>query len=345
MTERMEETIESIWKTIEEKVKQGSYVDKRVYQRLDLERETGIRLGVIAPGDIRELLIQLTPIDKTDFTPPKWVGMRFEIIMLDVPDKGTRHIRLYLNKPEHRNVFTMVCANIVDTLLEVLKPEHRTVQLLACLEKWTHFFRKHGIEGLSKEAQRGLFGEISWLQKLLTAGMDECKVIESWHGCKRGYHDFEFGGRIVEVKTTISKEPCRVRINNERQLDDRGFDELFLYVLTLHPSLSGGQRLPDLINAIRSSLISNIAAKELFEQLLQDAGYLDVHEVLYDDGYIVKIEEVFQVREGFPRIIDLPSGTGDISYSLTISACSSFLVDLDDAINVFLGGEQIGRSL
>lgn len=345
MTGRMEETIENIWKTIEEKVKRGSYAGKRVYQRLDLERETGIRLGVMAPGDIRELLIQLTSTDKDDFSPPKWVGMRIEIIMLDVPDKGTRHIRLYLNKPEYRSVFTTVCTDIVDTLLEVLKPEHRTVQLLACLEKWSRFFQKHGIEGLSREAQRGLFGEIYWLQKLITAGMDECKAIESWQGCRRGYHDFESCGRIVEVKTTISKEPRRIRINNERQLDDRGFNELFLYVLTLHPSLSGGQRLPELINAVRSSLVSNIAAMELFEQLIQDAGYLDAHEVLYDDGYIVKIEEVFQVRDGFPRIIDLPSGTGDISYSLIISACSGFLVDLDDAIDAFLGGEQNGRSL
>jgi len=345
MMERMEETIDSIWKTIEEKIKQGSYADKRVYQRLDLERETGIRLGVMAPGDIRELLIQLAPTDKADFAPPKWVGMRFEIIMLDVPDKGTRHIRLYLNKPEHRSVFTTVCADIVDTLLEVVKPEHRTVQLLACLEKWSRFFQKHGVEGLSKEAQRGLFGEISWLQKLLAAGMDECKAVESWQGCRRGYHDFEFGGRIVEVKTTISKEPRRIRINNERQLDDRGFDEMFLYVLTLHPALSGGRGLPEMINTVRSILSGNIAARELFEQSLRDAGYLDVHATLYDAGYIVKTEEAFRVREGFPRIIDLPSGTGDISYSLTISACSDFLVDLDSTINAFLGGEQTGRSL
>jgi len=345
MMERMEETIENLWKTIEEKVKRGNYTDKRVYQRLDLERETGIRLGVTAPGDIRELLIQLAPTDKNDFAPPKWVGMQFEIIVLDVPDKGTRHIRLYLKKPEHINVFTTVCANIVDTLLVVLKPEHRTVQLLTCLEKWSRFFQKHGMEGLSKEVQRGLFGEIFWLQKLLTAGMDECEAIESWRGCRRGYHDFEFGGRIVEVKTTIAKEPHKIRINNERQLDNRGFEKMFLYVLILHPSFSGGQRLPDLIRAIRFSLISNIAAKELFEQFLQDAGYLDVHEDLYNDGYIIKIEEAFQIRDGFPRIIDLPPGTGDISYSLTISACSGFLVNLDDAINSFLRGEKNGRSL
>jgi len=345
MMEKMEKTIENIWNSIEEKVKRSNYSDKRVYQRLDSERETGIRLGIMGPGDIRELLIQLEPIDKSGFTPPKWAGMQFENIILDVPDKRTRHIRLYLKNQEHRNVFTTVCANIVETLLDVLKPEHRTIQLLVCLEKWSRFFQKYGVEGLSKEARRGLFGEIFWLQKLLKTGMNEFDVIGSWQGCRRGYHDFEFGGRVVEVKTTISKEPHKIWINNERQLDDRGFDEMFLYVLILHPVLSGGRRLRDLINAIRSRLDSNIAAKELFEQFLQDAGYLDAHEALYNDGYIIKSEKVFQVSEGFPRIIDLPPGTGDISYSLTISACSGFLVDLDDAINAFLGGKKNGRSL
>jgi hypothetical protein len=306
---------------------------------MDLERETGIRLGVMLPGKIREILIQLSPKDRADFTPPRWAGMKFEIIIIDTPDKGTRHIRLYLENRDHKSVFTTVCTDIVETLLNVVKPEHRTVKLAACLEKWSRFFHKYGVEGLSKEGQRGLFGELYWLQKLLKTGMDKYTAIESWQGCERGYHDFEFGKRIVEVKTTISKEPRRIRINNERQLDNRGFKEMFLYALTLHPTLSGGLKLTELINSVRSGLTGNITAKELLEQSLRDAGYLDVHEQLYDACYIIKIEEAFQVKEGFPRIIDLPSGTGDVSYSLTISACSEFLVDLEKAINIFSGGE------
>lgn len=341
MNEKMEETIEKIWTTIEEKTKHGSYTDGRIYQRLDLEKETGIRLGVIAPEGVRELLIQLAPTDEADFTPPKWIGMHFEIITLDVPEKGTRHIRLYLKKPEHKRVFITVCADVVGTLLEIVKPEHRTVQLQACLAKWSSFFQKYGVEGLSKEAQRGLFGEIFWLQKLLLSDMDQCTILRSWQGCRRNYHDFELGGNVVEVKTTISKEPRKIRINNERQLDDRGFDNMFLYVLTLHPVLSGGQSLPELVKAVRYILTGNFVALEIFEESLQEAGYLDVHETLYDVGYIIKKQELFQVKEGFPRIINLPSGIGDISYSLTISACSEFLKESEKEINAFLGGELL----
>jgi len=339
MSEELGKTIENMWLTIEERISRNNYTNRRVYQRLDLEGETGIRLGIVTPRNVRELLIQLAPNDKANFAPPRWAGMGFEIIMLDVPNKGTRHIRLYLAKPGYKSIFTTVCVDIVKSLIEVEKPRYRTVKLLTCLDKWSSFFQKYGLEGLSKEAQRGLFGEIFWIQRLISSGMDKLEVIKSWDGCRGGYHDFEFNKMVVEVKTTISKEPRRIRINNERQLDDRGFDGLFLYVLTLHPVLSGGITLPGLISAVRSSLSGNVSAEASFEQSLRDAGYIDVHESLYDRRYIVKIEEIFRVDRGFPRIIDLPSGTGDISYSLMISACSEFLVDLDDSIKIFSGGD------
>jgi len=339
MSEELGKAIDNMWLTIEERINRNNYTNRRVYQRLDLEGEAGIRLGMVTPGNVRELLIQLAPNDKANFVPPRWAGMGFEIIMLDIPDKGTRHIRLYLAKPEYKSIFTTVCADIINSLIGIEKSGDRTVKLSACLDKWSSFFQKYGLEGLSKEAQRGLFGEIFWIQRLISSGMDKFRAIESWYGCRGGYHDFEFNKIVVEVKTTISKEPRRIRINNERQLDDRGFDGLFLYVLTLHPVLSGGMTLPELIGTVRSSLSGDISAEASFEQSLRDAGYIDVHEPLYDGRYIVKVEEIFRVNKGFPRIIDLPSGTGDISYSLMISACSEFLVDLDNAIKIFSGGD------
>lgn len=133
-----------------------------------------------------------------------------------------------------------------------------------------------------------------------------------------------------------------MRINNERQLDDRGFDGMYLYVLSLNPVQTSGQQLPELIESIRSDLSGNMAATDAFEQSLRDAGYLNVHDSLYDTGYIVKHEEVFRVMEGFPRIIDLPSGTGDISYTITLSTCQPFLEDTDSAITKFSGGDQTG---
>jgi len=172
--------------------------------------------------------------------------------------------------------------------------------------------------------------------------MNPLSAIESWKGCSKNYHDFELNGKVVEVKTTMTKEPRRVHINNERQLDDLGSECFYLYVLTLHAMDSGGQTLPDLVNEIRDILKGHSSAENLYEMALKDAGYLDIHVSSYNTGYIQKRQEIFEVKEGFPRITNLPKGIGNISYSLIISACADFEVDLEMALSNFIGAGTNG---
>nr|HID58984.1 PD-(D/E)XK motif protein [Desulfobacterales bacterium] len=151
----MNDKLEEIWGLLEEKVRSGDYSGNRAYRRLELDRETGLRLGIVSPGNIRELLIQIDTTDEKSFGPPKWMGMRFEIILMDAPERRTRHIRLYLSDVTHKSVFTTICADIAETLLKVENPSNRSKELQNCLDRWSRFFQKYGIEGLSPEAQRG----------------------------------------------------------------------------------------------------------------------------------------------------------------------------------------------
>ena len=333
----MDEELDSVWSKLESDLKSDETSEKRIYRRLDLKNESGLRLGVITPGNVRELLIQIDENDDYSFNPPKWVGMRFDIITLGVPDEGTRHISLYLEDPEHERVFTMVCSDIAKTLSQMDFPSHRTLELKAILDQWTRFFKIFGPDGLSPEAQRGLYGELTWLELLLETDMDMSVLVESWQGFKRAYYDFELNGRVVEVKTTMTKEPRRVRISNERQLDDRGLDSLHLYILTLQKFETGGETLPELVDKIRETLKHNAMASA-FDRSLKRSGYFDFHANNYTSGYTRKKQEIFQVINGFPRIIDFSAGVGDISYSITISVCSSFAVDLKSVLRSFTGG-------
>ena len=49
------------------------------------------------------------------------------------------------------------------------------------------------------------------------------------------------------------------------------------------------------------------------------------------------LKEVFEVKSRFPRIVELPGGVGDISYTITIADCSDFALKIDKAINIFIG--------
>lgn len=331
----MKYNLEKIWTLLEDGIKADDSSNNRIYRRLDSDKDMGIRLGVVTPGKIREILIQINEKEDKSFVPPKWMGMRFDIISLNIP-KTTRHIRFFLSDREHKSVFSSVCSDIVDTLIKVKEPGFRIQELQNCIERWSHFFQKYGAEGLSEEMQRGLFGELTWLSLILSHKMNFTSAIRSWKGCERNFHDFQHNGRIVEVKTTMTKEPRKVWINNEKQLDNRGFEFLYLFILTLQKLESGGKKLPELVDEIRAVIKGNRSAENLFEIALKNVGFLDAHVLLYKNEYRVNKQEIFDVKSGFPRIIELPSGAGDITYTITISACSGFLLNIDSAIGNFI---------
>ena len=162
-------------------------------------------------------------------------------------------------------------------------------------------------------------------------------AVDSWKGCERGYHDYDTNGNVVEIKTTLSKEPRKVQISNERQLDERGLISLHLLVLTLVQAQMGGESLPVIIAILRRSLLGDVSSLRRFEHSLHEAGYLEIHAHLYDATYTVRNEDFFKVKEGFPRITEVPQGLGDLKYSLLIGACVSHTADINKYINMLKG--------
>lgn len=333
----MNNQFETIWESLNIKMDSDACRGERIYRRLDLERETGIRLAILGPENYKELLIEIGKEEKHTFDPPNWMGMKFDIIKLDVPKENTRHISLYLENSAYSRIFTTVCCDIVETLSLITDYSKRTRELERVLEQWNSFFKTFGPEGLSSEAQRGLYGELSWLEMLLRTEVDKVLAVESWKGFDRSYYDFELNSKAIEVKTTMTKEPRRVRISNERQLDNTGLNSLTLYVLTIQKLQSGNETLPKQVERVRNILKSDPSASAIFERYLIKAGYFSFHEQNYTSAYLRKLQETFNVSDGFPRIIDMPAGVGDISYSVTISACSSYRVDINSALKNFIG--------
>ena len=328
-SEYSEQLIRQKWEELEKKCTLVTETYQRSYQRLDLEQENGIRLSYVSPGCVWELLIEAGDFDEKvviDF--PKWKGMEFDVLVLDVPSKDTRHINFYLEKREHRDIFVSVCRDLIQGLDCCLTNESRRAEISDFLTRWNRFFEHYGQEGLSPEKQRGLYGELWWLRRMINANINLSVIVNSWKGCKRGYHDFEIGSNVIEVKTTMTKEPRRILINNERQLNDLALDSLHLFVLTLRKIDEGGDTLPGIIESIRNSFAGK-SSEYSFEHALMDAGYIDIHAYIYKSSYSVIKEDFFHVQEGFPRIIDAPQGIGDLHYSVVLAACEEFRCDID----------------
>jgi hypothetical protein len=338
MERAMDERIRNIWSELQEEPEATAHLQKRKYRRLDLEKETGLRISCYFPGRLLELLVEIGPLSKKpDYSFPNWKGMAFDLIQLDTPVSGTWHICLRLEKAEHRDVFTSVCSDLAEELQSIASPIDRKEALLDFMERWSSFFERYSLQGLSEERQRGLFGELWWMRRLVDAGIAKRTAVDSWKGCHREYHDYEINGNVVEVKTTLSKEPRKVQISNERQLDERGLVSLHLLVLTLVQAQMGGESLPRIVAILRQSLSGDASSLRRFERSLHEAGYLEIHSHLYDASYTAKTKEFFRVAEGFPKITEVPPGLGDLKYTLLIGACASYLVDMDEYIDTLKG--------
>ncbi len=183
MNSTVDERMRTIWSQLEDETGDIEFVPKRKYRRLDIGRETGIRLSCYLPDRSWELLIEIGSEKETsDFSFPNWRGVTFDIIQLDVPVPDTYHICLRMEHPEDNEVFLSVCSDLARELLSIVSVGERKKTLMEFLDRWCRFFERHGLQGLSLEGQRGLFGELWWLRRLLNKGINGQEAMRSWKG-------------------------------------------------------------------------------------------------------------------------------------------------------------------
>ena len=256
----MEPAVAPVWLELEREAAQLRLPSERLYRALG-DSAIGIRAGYIPSLEMLELLIEVPCDWSGESVIPEWRGMGHEVVILHLPPRvEAHHLRLFLVSPEHQEVFMAVCEDLVAALEGITEPVQRVREIEICLLRWRRFFERSGLEGLSVEMQQGLFAELTWLLRLIEADVDPSKAVAAWKGCERGYYDFDLAGRVIEVKSTRTKEPKSVTISNERQLDDRGLKSLHLYALVIHEAEGSGITLPERVECLRSALAQAPAA-------------------------------------------------------------------------------------
>jgi hypothetical protein len=88
-----------------------------------------------------------------------------------------------------------------------------------------------------------------------------------------------------------------------------------------------GQSLPALVADVRTELSADLIALAAFNDRLLDRGWLDAHASRYEGRrWTVRGERTYQVRRGFPRLVevDLPAGVGDVNFAVSLAACEPF---------------------
>lgn len=198
------------------------------------------------------------------------------------------------------------------------------------LVQWRSFLRSGREKVLSREAIRGLFGELTFLETRLVPVYGWQVAVEAWGGPMGMPQDFAIAGMVVETKAKLANARREVRISSEDQLSSKS-ERLFLHVITLAVAADNDKKalsLAERVQHVRQAIAVDSRTADAFEDRLLAAGYMDA--TAYErERFSVEVEETFQVVEGFPRLVPacLPAGVHRVSYGIDLAACEPFRVE------------------
>lgn len=312
-----------IWQSLET----TSSIEGYVRRRIKSESVCDLFLAVTKPFNQRLLHIQLTEALSTSISSlPSFRGVDVSVLHADNKQQGYT-LQVALKDRRFATIFDILVDDITDVLAGAQSQSAAVKLLIGRLRYWQRFLERVEPDGLSKEAQQGLYGELWFLRERLIPLIGHYSALLAWTGPAGASHDFLHQSCAIEIKTTGTKEPQQMIIQSEQQLDNAGLAALFLFHLALNVREGAGESLISCIDSLREILSIDPPALELFEDRLQDTGFLQIQASLYDrTGYYVRRASLFQVRDAFPRIIgaDLKPGVGSVRYSIAEAECRHF---------------------
>ena len=117
-------------------------------------------------------------------------------------------------------MFNPLASDIAATAQAATGPVEAVLAAADRFEHWRQMLQSIAEAGLTPEARRGLFGELTILRDHLLPAMPAADAVRAWTGPAAANQDFQLPDAAIEVKTSSGKEPQTIVISNERELDD-----------------------------------------------------------------------------------------------------------------------------
>jgi hypothetical protein len=319
-----------IWDELE---RNNDFESGYVRLRVEPKASCDIFVALKKPGNAHCLLIEVnqTSVPRGVHYPQSSCFEVFSNTLASQPINKVR-LTLILKDAQYSDVFDALIWDQVKHILSKEDQKVATKEFVSRLVKWQSFFRSFS-EGLSIEAQKGLYGELWFLRYVLIPKLGEYNSILSWTGPSGSNQDFQIPNCAIEIKTTSGMEN-NVHISNKRQLDNVGLRKLYLGHISVEAGLNGTQSLNDLIDEIKQLLHEKCEiCISMFEEKLMESGYLNVHRSRYVDmKYIIREANYYDIKNNFPRIIEanIMYGIGEVHYSIDLASCETYKISFED---------------
>jgi len=332
--------IKVIWRELEE-----AHVSGLVKRAIDIPSCLKMFCTYKSPDGYNGIAFSFSQEIKVDVSPFSSLSEMEVSLFKDnsFPDSKFLLIQLLNRGDRVRDIFAAICGNIANTIQSVSTEKEAIKLVISQMRKWQDLFSKKLKSTLSIQEQQGLFGELSFLRKLICSPIDKVRSIVFWVGPNMAPQDFQSEYWAVEVKTIAANKYPNVSINGELQLDETLVEKLFLYNLVVDVVTVDGRSLPELVSELRDSLSVDNNALNLFENKLIYYGYFDIDADAYKERrYHIRKESYYLIQGEFPRIKkdDLLLGVSDVRYTITLAVPTENIVEESNVLNTIHSYER-----
>ena len=273
---------------------------------------------------------------------PKLRGLEIEVR----PQSENRaFLMIKLKENEQRKIFYHLCLDIIDATRSAQSESEAVELFLGRTWRWHQLLRSGRIGKLSEEEQKGLIGELLFMQRYLFASTGIEAAVKSWTGPLNAPKDFEIGGICIEVKTRRVGATPYIAVSTQNQLDTDGTKSLFLHVADItsaRPDDSKGFTVTEISQKIYEEIRECSAPfSDIFEERLFATGFDWQHDYS-GQRWLIGSEKLFRVEGSFPRIIPkmCPSGVADVKYTVALMECEPFRIDYQQMVTTLKGEEN-----
>ena len=261
---------------------------------------------------------------------PELKNYRFKgVEIFPIELENAFELNIYLLDNDLKDIFSLFIQNVLEDIFGCVTENEALTKTLNVISKWKKLFDKINFNGLNNEQQKGLMGELLFLNYLLDNQKSATNILNAWTGADFEDKDFTFGSVGIEAKFTSAKTP-KITISSERQLDTQNLKELFLILYTAEDVKENGFSLNSLIAQIQHK-ISNADELKLFNENLMLIGYFEDDKVHYNKMYSMKKTFAFDVNSDFPKIVksQISLSIYNVQYSIELSAIEKFIVNIE----------------
>lgn len=221
-------------------------------------------------------------------------------------------------------MYVKLCWDLIETTRESKEPKKTLVERFS---KWQAFLQKVPEDILSVSQQKGLIGELLYLESLIEeVGVQQ--ALSYWVGPEGEDQDFITDEYWAEIKTTnVSSDSVLISSLQQLDRDETGYLVVYFIDKTDSSGLSSFS-LKDVYERILST-ISAENEKDVFKCKLAKVGFRESLVDKYNKTLSrFSGKKMYSIIKGFPKLVvaNIPSGVIEAKYRISLSSIDKYRI-------------------